>query len=124
MAALPKNKAIYNIDRPDMISYSPYISHSAIGDRQSYGEVWIVTMCCMLPQMLALVDRVESWPPLSASLPPDNTPILFKALLTNHAPPPPGSEAESELELSRIGVREEYSENVCIFLATEGFHDT
>nr|XP_048317643.1 actin-binding LIM protein 2 isoform X8 [Myodes glareolus] len=38
LAALPKNKAIYNIDRPDMISYSPYISHSAIGDRQSYGE--------------------------------------------------------------------------------------
>lgn len=58
MAALPKNKAIYNIDRPDMISYSPYISHSAIGDRQSYGEVCIVTMRCMLPLMLALVDRV------------------------------------------------------------------
>ncbi|XP_037685250.1 actin-binding LIM protein 2 isoform X2 [Choloepus didactylus] len=37
LAALPKSKAIYNIDRPDMISYSPYISHSA-GDRQSYGE--------------------------------------------------------------------------------------
>nr|XP_024649209.1 actin-binding LIM protein 2 isoform X13 [Macaca nemestrina] len=37
LAALPKNKAIYDIDRPDMISYSPYISHSA-GDRQSYGE--------------------------------------------------------------------------------------
>ncbi|XP_019065819.1 actin-binding LIM protein 2 isoform X2 [Fukomys damarensis] len=37
LAALPKNKAIYNIDRPDMISYSPYISHST-GDRRSYGE--------------------------------------------------------------------------------------
>ncbi|XP_033069522.1 actin-binding LIM protein 2 isoform X16 [Trachypithecus francoisi] len=37
LAALPKNKAIYDIDRPDMISYSPYISHST-GDRQSYGE--------------------------------------------------------------------------------------
>ncbi|KAG8135024.1 hypothetical protein E2320_008095 [Naja naja] len=37
LAALPKNKAIYNIDRPDMISYSPYISHSAI-DRASYAE--------------------------------------------------------------------------------------
>ncbi|XP_076992432.1 actin-binding LIM protein 2 isoform X10 [Tamandua tetradactyla] len=37
LAALPKSKAIYNIDRPDMISYSPYVSHSA-GDRQSYGE--------------------------------------------------------------------------------------
>ncbi|EFB15599.1 hypothetical protein PANDA_004704, partial [Ailuropoda melanoleuca] len=31
LAALPKSKAIYNIDRPDMISYSPYISHSAAG---------------------------------------------------------------------------------------------
>ncbi|XP_059952558.1 actin-binding LIM protein 2 [Mesoplodon densirostris] len=37
LAALPKNKAIYNIDRPDMISYSPFISHS-VGDRQSYSE--------------------------------------------------------------------------------------
>ncbi|XP_019334828.1 actin-binding LIM protein 2 isoform X3 [Alligator mississippiensis] len=37
LAALPKNKAIYNIDRPDMISYSPYISYSA-DDRHSYGE--------------------------------------------------------------------------------------
>ncbi|XP_012512200.1 PREDICTED: actin-binding LIM protein 2 isoform X1 [Propithecus coquereli] len=37
LAALPKNKAIYDIDRPDMISYSPYISHST-GDRQSCGE--------------------------------------------------------------------------------------
>ncbi|XP_023781323.1 actin-binding LIM protein 2 isoform X7 [Cyanistes caeruleus] len=36
-AALPKNKAIYNIDRPDMISYSPYISYSS-DDRHSYGE--------------------------------------------------------------------------------------
>ncbi|XP_041435321.1 actin-binding LIM protein 2-like isoform X4 [Xenopus laevis] len=37
LAALPKNKAIYNIDRPDMISYSPYISYSA-DDRHSFGE--------------------------------------------------------------------------------------
>ncbi|XP_060544985.1 actin-binding LIM protein 2 isoform X6 [Pantherophis guttatus] len=37
LAALPKNKAIYNIDRPDMISYSPYISHST-NDRPSYTE--------------------------------------------------------------------------------------
>uniref|UniRef100_A0A4X2LX12 Actin-binding LIM protein 2 n=1 Tax=Vombatus ursinus TaxID=29139 RepID=A0A4X2LX12_VOMUR len=37
LAALPKNKAIYNIDRPDMISYSPYISYSS-GDRHSYVE--------------------------------------------------------------------------------------
>ncbi|CAJ0921796.1 unnamed protein product [Ranitomeya imitator] len=38
LAALPKDKAIYNIDRPDMISYSPYISYST-DDRHSYGEV-------------------------------------------------------------------------------------
>ncbi|XP_040275086.1 actin-binding LIM protein 2 isoform X3 [Bufo bufo] len=37
LAALPKDKAIYNIDRPDMISYSPYISYST-DDRHSYGE--------------------------------------------------------------------------------------
>ncbi|XP_029805015.1 actin-binding LIM protein 2 isoform X22 [Suricata suricatta] len=37
LAALPKSKAIYNIDRPDMISYSPYISPSGAG-RQSYSE--------------------------------------------------------------------------------------
>lgn len=37
LAALPKNKAIYNIDRPDMISYSPYICYSS-EDRHSYGE--------------------------------------------------------------------------------------
>ncbi|XP_069488122.1 actin-binding LIM protein 2 isoform X9 [Ambystoma mexicanum] len=37
LAALPKNKAIYNIDRPDMISYSPYICYSS-DDRHSYGE--------------------------------------------------------------------------------------
>ncbi|KAM5340542.1 actin-binding LIM protein 2 isoform 5-T5 [Glossophaga mutica] len=37
LAALPKSKAIYNIDRPDMISYSPYISHLA-GDRRSCSE--------------------------------------------------------------------------------------
>ncbi|XP_060102146.1 actin-binding LIM protein 2 [Heteronotia binoei] len=37
LAALPKDKAIYNIDRPDMISYSPYISYSS-DDRRSYGE--------------------------------------------------------------------------------------
>ncbi|XP_063165874.1 actin-binding LIM protein 2 [Candoia aspera] len=37
LAALPKNKAIYNIDRPDMISYSPYISYLT-DDRHSHGE--------------------------------------------------------------------------------------
>nr|XP_006008061.1 PREDICTED: actin-binding LIM protein 2 isoform X4 [Latimeria chalumnae] len=37
LAALPKIKAIYEIDRPDMISYSPYISY-ATDERHSYGE--------------------------------------------------------------------------------------
>ncbi|XP_048092227.1 actin-binding LIM protein 2 isoform X11 [Alosa alosa] len=36
LAALPKTKAIYNIDRPDMLSYSPYISYPA--DERVYGE--------------------------------------------------------------------------------------
>ncbi|XP_055500762.1 actin-binding LIM protein 2-like isoform X2 [Leucoraja erinacea] len=37
LAALPKVKAIYNIDRPDMISYAPYINYSSI-DRHRMGE--------------------------------------------------------------------------------------
>nr|XP_008114127.1 PREDICTED: actin-binding LIM protein 2 isoform X5 [Anolis carolinensis] len=37
LAALPKNKAIYDIDRPDMISYSPYISY-VTDERHSYVE--------------------------------------------------------------------------------------
>ncbi|XP_031441279.1 actin-binding LIM protein 2 isoform X7 [Clupea harengus] len=36
LAALPKTKAIYNIDRPDMLSYSPYISYPA--EERTYGE--------------------------------------------------------------------------------------
>ncbi|XP_018585776.2 actin-binding LIM protein 2 isoform X6 [Scleropages formosus] len=36
LAALPKVKAIYNIDRPDMLTYSPYISYSA--DERHHGE--------------------------------------------------------------------------------------
>ncbi|XP_063043147.1 actin-binding LIM protein 2 isoform X2 [Engraulis encrasicolus] len=36
LAALPKTKAIYNIDRPDMLSYSPYISYPT--DERVYGE--------------------------------------------------------------------------------------
>ncbi|XP_048460607.1 actin-binding LIM protein 2 [Rhincodon typus] len=37
LAALPKVKAIYNIDRPDMISYTPYINYSTV-DRHRLGE--------------------------------------------------------------------------------------
>ncbi|XP_041738289.1 actin-binding LIM protein 2 isoform X8 [Coregonus clupeaformis] len=36
LAALPKIKAIYNIDRPDMLSYSPYVSYPS--EEQHYGE--------------------------------------------------------------------------------------
>ncbi|XP_034021236.1 actin-binding LIM protein 2 isoform X6 [Thalassophryne amazonica] len=36
LAALPKTKAIYNIDRPDMLSYSPYVSYPC--EEQHYGE--------------------------------------------------------------------------------------
>lgn len=38
LAALPKIKAIYNIDRPDMLTYSPYISYSA--EDRPQGEVF------------------------------------------------------------------------------------
>ncbi|CAN9509827.1 unnamed protein product [Ophioblennius macclurei] len=36
LAALPKTKAIYNIDRPDMLSYSPYVSYPL--EERHYGE--------------------------------------------------------------------------------------
>ncbi|XP_067117329.1 LOW QUALITY PROTEIN: actin-binding LIM protein 2 [Osmerus mordax] len=36
LAALPKIKAIYNIDRPDMLSYSPYVSYTT--EERQYGE--------------------------------------------------------------------------------------
>lgn len=40
LAALPKTKAIYNIDRPDMLSYSPYVSYPS--EERHYGEVYPV----------------------------------------------------------------------------------
>lgn len=42
LAALPKIKAIYNIDRPDMLSYSPYVSYP-VEDR-TFGEVQTHTL--------------------------------------------------------------------------------
>ncbi|KAJ3585216.1 hypothetical protein NHX12_013937, partial [Muraenolepis orangiensis] len=36
LAALPKIKAIYNIDRPDMLSYSPYVSYPS--EERAYSE--------------------------------------------------------------------------------------
>lgn len=42
LAALPKTKAIYNIDRPDMLSYSPYVSYPS--EERHYGEVDKVTL--------------------------------------------------------------------------------
>ncbi|KAM8881608.1 actin-binding LIM protein 2 [Synchiropus picturatus] len=36
LAALPKTKAIYNIDRPDMLSYSPYVSYPS--EERHYSE--------------------------------------------------------------------------------------
>ncbi|XP_035281108.1 actin-binding LIM protein 2 isoform X15 [Anguilla anguilla] len=38
LAALPKIKAIYNIDRPDMLTYSPYISYPAEDRIQGEGD--------------------------------------------------------------------------------------
>lgn len=37
LAALPKTKAIYNIDRPDLLSYSPYVSYPS--EERHHGEV-------------------------------------------------------------------------------------
>ncbi|KAM9834267.1 actin-binding LIM protein 2 isoform 4-T4 [Syngnathus typhle] len=38
LAALPKTKAIYNIDRPDMLSYSPYVSYTSEDRPYSEGD--------------------------------------------------------------------------------------
>ncbi|XP_068505287.1 actin-binding LIM protein 2 isoform X5 [Syngnathus scovelli] len=38
LAALPKTKAIYNIDRPDMLSYSPYVSYTSEERHYSEGD--------------------------------------------------------------------------------------
>lgn len=37
LAALPKTKAIYNIDRPDLLCYSPYVSYPS--EERHYAEV-------------------------------------------------------------------------------------
>ncbi|KAJ1061419.1 hypothetical protein K5549_018794, partial [Capra hircus] len=73
LAALPKSKAIYNIDRPDMISYSPYVSHS-VGDRQSYSEgeeQWArsTELCQPLP------PGAPSTPPPGKSTPQAHLPL-------------------------------------------------
>uniref|UniRef100_A0A2I3HHE2 Actin binding LIM protein family member 2 n=1 Tax=Nomascus leucogenys TaxID=61853 RepID=A0A2I3HHE2_NOMLE len=78
LAALPKSKAIYDIDRPDMISYSPYISHSA-GDRQSYGEVWTLSawnMCGFAPASPAGTVSVGTSSCLSLSQHPSPTSVF------------------------------------------------
>lgn len=50
LAALPKTKAIYNIDRPDMLSYSPYVSYPS--EERHYGEVNRSLACSL--QLLAV----------------------------------------------------------------------
>ncbi|KAM6949340.1 actin-binding LIM protein 2 isoform 2-T2 [Aplochiton taeniatus] len=50
LAALPKIKAIYNIDRPDMLSYSPYVSFPS--EERHYGES---------PQLLSPAPSEGDW---------------------------------------------------------------
>lgn len=66
LAALPKSKAIYNIDRPDMISYSPYISHSATG-RQSCHEVRPPWQAACPRQGSRLLPPLDPWPPVPSN---------------------------------------------------------
>lgn len=51
LAALPKTKAIYNIDRPDMLSYSPYVSYPS--EERHYGEVVSLTPLCITSSCLS-----------------------------------------------------------------------
>ena len=50
LAALPKTKAIYNIDRPDMLSYSPYVSYPS--EERHYGEVVSLSPLCITSSCL------------------------------------------------------------------------
>lgn len=50
LAALPKTKAIYNIDRPDMLSYSPYVSYPS--EERHYGEVEQPHICLLCLSVL------------------------------------------------------------------------
>lgn len=53
LAALPKTKAIYNIDRPDLLSYSPYVSYPS--EERHYAEV------------SELAAAANGWPPLASA---------------------------------------------------------
>uniref|UniRef100_A0A8C2ZBC3 Actin binding LIM protein family member 2 n=1 Tax=Cyclopterus lumpus TaxID=8103 RepID=A0A8C2ZBC3_CYCLU len=59
LAALPKTKAIYNIDRPDMLSYSPYVSYPS--EERHYGEVDRLTVFhCFLSSHLSNPGHVPT----------------------------------------------------------------
>ncbi|CAF91493.1 unnamed protein product [Tetraodon nigroviridis] len=65
LAALPKTKAIYNIDRPDLLSYSPYVSDSA--EERHHAESYSATVC--LTSVLCPGRRGEVTPPAEAVQP-------------------------------------------------------
>lgn len=57
LAAIPKVKAIYDIERPDLITYEPFYSsgYDDKQERQSLGEVinsrklWLAQLLSLLP---------------------------------------------------------------------------
>ena len=59
LAAIPKVKAIYDIERPDLITYEPFYSsgYDDKQERQSLGEVinsrksWIAQLLSLLPHV-------------------------------------------------------------------------
>lgn len=59
LAAIPKVKAIYDIERPDLITYEPFYSSGCDDkqERQSLGEVinsqksWIAQLLSLLPHV-------------------------------------------------------------------------
>lgn len=61
LAALPKIKAIYEVQRPDLISYEPYHRYTSDEtlERYSYGEVLRLQKPCW---------DVQEWPQLGAEL--------------------------------------------------------
>uniref|UniRef100_A0A8C5E7S4 Actin-binding LIM protein 2 n=1 Tax=Gouania willdenowi TaxID=441366 RepID=A0A8C5E7S4_GOUWI len=61
LAALPKTKAIYNIDRPDMLSYSPYVSYPS--EERHYTEVHTSTHLFILISTMVR-DNIYRKPPI------------------------------------------------------------
>lgn len=60
LAAIPKVKAIYDIERPDLITYEPFYTsgYDDKQERQSQGEVRSSYKCRVMQQLTSLLSCV------------------------------------------------------------------